>query len=189
MAQIYLASRSPRRRELLTQLNIQYDLVDGDIDERQLTGESATDYVVRLASEKAQQGWRNSAQDKPVLGADTIVVYQQQLLGKPQSQQDAVQTLTLLSGNKHQVITAIAVCYQQSIETLWVESDVEFADISKDEILAYWQTGEPQDKAGSYAIQGIGGQFVKRIQGSYSAIVGLPLYETKQLVHKVIQQL
>lgn len=189
MAQIYLASRSPRRRELLSQLNIQFEIVDGEIDESQLAGENAEQYVQRLAQAKAQQGWKNSPKDKPVLGSDTIVVYQDRLLGKPTNQQDAVNTLTLLSGQQHQVITSVAICWQDRVETITVSSDVEFAPISESQAIEYWQTGEPQDKAGSYAIQGIGGQFVKRIQGSYSAIVGLPLYETKQLVEKVLQRL
>ncbi|WP_440905755.1 Maf family protein [Catenovulum sp. SX2] len=189
MAQIYLASRSPRRRELLAQLNIQYQLVDGEIDESQLLDESAIDYVIRLACEKAQQGWQNCDKTMPVLGSDTIVVYQNQLLGKPANEQDGLNTLSLLSGNQHQVITAVAIKWQDNIETVVVSSDVEFAQLDEQEILAYWQTGEPQDKAGSYAIQGIGGQFVKSIQGSYSAIVGLPLYETKQLIQKVLKQL
>lgn len=189
MAQIYLASRSPRRRELLTQLNIEHQIVDGEIDESQFHNEDATDYVVRLAIEKATQGWKNCAKDMPVLGADTIVVYQNQLLGKPANQQDALKTLALLSGKQHQVITAVAIKWHETIETVTVGSLVDFADITEQEILAYWLTGEPRDKAGSYAIQGIGGQFVKSIQGSYSAIVGLPLYETKQLIGKVTKQL
>ncbi len=182
MKKIYLASKSPRRRELLTQLGVQFDLVEGEIDETPLADESATDYVTRLACAKAKAGWLNSAQDRAVLGSDTIVVYQNQLLGKPNHQADAVKMLSLLSGKTHQVLTA--VCLQNAEQTLseLVVSDVTFAELSEPEIIEYWQTGEPVDKAGSYAIQGIGGQFVVNINGSYSAIVGLPLYETKQLL-------
>lgn len=183
MKKIYLASKSPRRRALLAQLGVDFEPVEGEIDETPFDNESAQDYVLRLARAKAQAGWENSPKDAAVLGSDTIVVFNNQLLGKPKDQADAIKMLSLLSGQTHQVMTAIHLkSSTQSLSDI-VISDVVFAEISEQQIIEYWQTGEPQDKAGSYAIQGIAGQYVKKINGSYSAIVGLPLYETKQLLN------
>lgn len=183
--QIYLASRSPRRQALLKQLGVNFSKVCGEIDESQHSGESAADYVVRLATQKAQTGWQNSDQNRPVLGADTIVVCDGEVFGKPQNQQHAKTMLKQLSGRVHLVMTAVAICQGQQIERIRVTSEVEFAALTEAQMDDYWLTGEPVDKAGGYAIQGYAGVFVKRIHGSYSAIVGLPLFETLELLKKV----
>lgn len=187
MEKIYLASKSPRRRSLLAQLNVEFDVVNGDIDETPFVNEDPASHVKRLASAKAQAGWLNSPQDRAVLGSDTIVVWQNEILGKPKDQADAVRMLSLLSGQIHQVMTAVHIQFSDYALSELVISDVEFCEISETEILTYWQTGEPADKAGSYAIQGIAGQYVKKISGSYSAIVGLPLYETRNLLKQLTQ--
>ncbi|MER2490864.1 Maf family protein [Catenovulum sediminis] len=182
---IYLASRSPRRHSLLKQLNVDFTQVDGEIDESVHSGENAQAYVARLALEKAKKGWSNSDRDRPVLGADTIVVVDGNILGKPVDFSDSRRMLKSMSNRSHQVMTAVAIYSSEQLLQTIVLSDVEFCELDDKQIETYWQTGEPQDKAGSYAIQGIGGQFVKKINGSYSAIVGLPLYETNQLLDKV----
>lgn len=184
---LYLASKSPRRKELLEQIQIEFNLLDASINEQVNDNELAIDFVCRMAEEKAQAGWQNLTStdaDTWVLGSDTVVVCQHQILGKPRDFAHSREMLQLLSGNKHQVITAISLLQENTIYTEYVETNVYFRDISDTEISAYWQSNEPQDKAGSYGIQGIGGKFVKRIEGSYSAVVGLPLYETEQLLLK-----
>jgi len=177
-----LASQSPRRKSLLTQLGYQFECMPANIDESVIEGESAKDYVSRLALEKAQCVAIKQPEKAVVLGSDTTVVYQGEILGKPENVQDCVRILTVLSGTKHQVLTAVAVVCDQKSEVQVIKTDVLFKEISEAEILNYWQTGEPQDKAGAYGLQGIGGQFVISIQGSYSAVVGLPLYETVELL-------
>jgi len=179
---IYLASHSPRRAELLKQIGVPFSLVNASIEEKVKAGESAEEYVSRLAVEKAQAGFENSDRIKPVLGADTIVVIDQQILEKPADQHDAKKMLQLLSGRTHQVFTAIALVDSQSVKTQRVKTDVSFKVLAAQEIDEYWLTGEPLDKAAGYAIQGIAGKFVTNICGSYSAVVGLPLYETEQLI-------
>ncbi len=179
---IYLASNSSGRAELLQQINIPFTLVVGDINETLQQGEQAQDYVLRLATQKAQAGFNNSPQNKPVLGADTIIVLGQQVFEKPKNQRHAAQMLGLLSGKTHQVFTAIALIDAKQIKTKLVISEVTFRSLSKQDITDYWATGEPHDKAAGYAIQGIAAKFVTHIAGSYSAIVGLPLYETDQLI-------
>ncbi|WP_333608351.1 Maf family protein [Arsukibacterium sp.] len=179
---IALASASPRRAALLQQLQLPFTLLQVDVDETPLVDEPATTYVRRLALAKAQAGLALNAGQLPVLGADTIVVFEQQILGKPKSEADFTATLKTLSGRCHQVLTAVAlVSRQQQLQCL-VSTDVYFRQITEAEIAAYWQSGEPQDKAGGYAIQGLAGRFVARIDGSYSAVVGLPLCETEQMV-------
>ncbi len=183
---LILASQSPRRQALLKQLGYQFEIIVADIDESIKHDELPDDYVLRLAKEKAQRGFALSS-DKAnslVLGSDTCVVSQGQILGKPESEADSIKMLSLLSGNQHQVITAIAVVGEGSEQTLTrlVTTEVLFKTLSLTEMQQYWLTGEPQDKAGSYAIQGIAGQFIKSIQGSYSSVVGLPLYECAQLL-------
>ncbi len=183
---LYLASQSPRRRELLAQLGYQFDCLVTNVDETRQPGESAGDYVTRLAEEKASAGLAalqsGADSDMLVLGADTIVVVDEQVLEKPEDQQDAARMMQLLSGRSHQVMTAIALASSKGCVSQKVETRVSFRDLTDDEILAYWQTGEPADKAGGYGIQGIAGKFVSRIDGSYSAVVGLPLMETDQLI-------
>jgi len=185
---IYLASQSPRRRELLAQIGLEFVTCHVDVTEERNETESAQDYVLRLAVDKAQAGVDKlrasnelGAKDV-VLGADTIVVYQGQVLEKPKDQADAANMLRLLSGNKHQVMTAIAVAEQQTCRRDVVITDVQFRPITEQEISDYWHTGEPSDKAGGYAIQGLAGRFVEFITGSYSAVVGLPLMQTEQLL-------
>ncbi|WP_371365132.1 nucleoside triphosphate pyrophosphatase [Pseudomonas sp. QL9] len=184
MPQLYLASSSPRRRELLTQIGLSFNLVSGNVDETPLPDEAPAVYVERLARCKAQAGLTMLAQrpDVCVLGADTAVVLDGRILGKPKDREDALAMLQALSGREHQVLTAVAVVDRDRCEVRVVSSDVSFRAISEAEAEAYWDTGEPHDKAGGYAIQGLAAIFVKRVEGSYSAVVGLPLCETAELL-------
>ncbi len=179
---LILASQSPRRKELLQQLGYDFSCSPADIDESVLLAENPEQYVARLALEKAQAIGKKHSEDTVVLGSDTTVVFGQHILGKPESLSDCLTILKMLSGNSHQVITAIAAVQGERREVVIVSTEVDFKVLSEKEIIRYWQTGEPQDKAGAYGIQGIAGQFVKQIRGSYSAVVGLPLYETAQLL-------
>ncbi|MEW6997624.1 nucleoside triphosphate pyrophosphatase [Colwelliaceae bacterium BS250] len=184
---LYLASKSPRRKELLSQIGIQFELVSADINESPKNDEKPLEFVTRMAIEKAEAGWHNlanPANNQMVLGSDTIVVCNEQILGKPTDFADAQQMLNMLSDSQHQVITAVAIKTFADIDHQAVTTNVTFRAISNAEINAYWQSGEPQDKAGSYGIQGVAGKFVTNIVGSYSAVVGLPLYETEQLLIK-----
>lgn len=192
MKQLILASQSPRRKALLTQLGYQFITQAADINESVQPNENAKDYVVRLATEKAKAIMSVLPTQKNtqaiVLGADTSVVIEDDILGKPANEAECIATLLRLSNKKHQVLTAIAVisqAHKNHVVTQLVETHVQFKSLTVDEIKAYWRTGEPCDKAGSYGIQGIGGQFVTTINGSYSAVVGLPLYETVQLLEHV----
>ncbi|MGR5064800.1 Maf family protein [Photobacterium sp. DNB22_13_2] len=180
--QLYLASGSPRRKELLTQLGYQFERVVVDVEEQHQAGESPADYVQRLSVDKALAGVAVVDGRAPVLGADTIVVSGERILEKPKDFDDAQQMLRLLSGKRHQVMTAVTVASDERRETRLVVTDVWFKTLSEKEIEDYWHSGEPQDKAGSYGIQGIGGKFVERIDGSYYAVVGLPLVETDIMV-------
>jgi len=182
MKKLILASQSPRRQELLTQLGYQFLCMPADIDESVIIGETPAQYVERLAQQKAQCIAENQLGNVLVLGSDTCVVYDDEILGKPENIEQCIAHLTLLAGQKHQVLTAVAVVQGTLMKSVVVSTEVEFKSLNLQEIHNYWQTGEPQDKAGSYGIQGIGGQFVKQIKGSYSAVVGLPLYETAQLL-------
>lgn len=182
MPNLILASQSPRRRVLLSQLGYQFTSCPADIDEQVTGEENPQQYVERLAQEKAQYIAKNQLDTTLVLGSDTCVVYQGEILGKPENLEQCLDFLLALSGNIHQVFTAITVVQGKLSKSVVVSTDVEFKILTAKEIENYWQTGEPQDKAGAYGIQGIGGQFVKRINGSYSAVVGLPLYETAKLL-------
>lgn len=179
---LILASQSPRRAELLEQLQLPFTVKAADIDESVGTSETPHDYVRRLSLQKAQVVASQSAQGSIVLGSDTSVVIDDLILGKPLDKADCHRMLSLLSDRHHQVMTAISAIKGNQILTDVVITDVYFKHLSDKEIDWYWQTGEPLDKAGSYAIQGLGGQFVTQIKGSYSAVVGLPLYETKELL-------
>lgn len=180
---LILASQSPRRRELLEQLGYSFQCLPADIDESILNNEAAEQYVARLALEKAKAVAKRQVNENAViLGSDTSVVFQEKILGKPASLEDCIAILNMLSDSTHKVLTAVAVVKAQRSEVVVVTTEVMFKKLSTNEIARYWQTGEPQDKAGAYGIQGIAGQFVKQIQGSYSAVVGLPLYETAQLL-------
>ncbi|HET8707330.1 MAG TPA: Maf family protein [Pseudomonadales bacterium] len=179
---LWLASTSPRRRALLQQIGVAFQVLAGvEVDETPLSGEPPADYVTRLALAKARAGLALQP-DGIILGADTTVVQANQLLGKPRDLADAEAILQRLSGQKHQVLTAVAIVSQAQALHCCVATDVWFRALSREEILAYWQTGEPQDKAGAYGIQGFGGVFVERIDGSYSAVVGLPIAETATLL-------
>jgi septum formation protein len=193
MKQLILASQSPRRKTLLAQLGYQFSTLVADIDESVCDHESAKDYVLRLAQEKALAIFHTLALEQQkrslVLGADTCVIIDGIILGKPANEAECIETLLRLANNQHQVLTAIAVVGYKAenstnVQSKIVETQVQFKALTLSEIKRYWQTGEPCDKAGSYAIQGIGGQFVTTINGSYSAVVGLPLYETAQLLAK-----
>lgn len=188
MRKIALASASPRRRELLAQLGINFDLVKVDVDETQWPQELATDYVLRLAKTKAQAGIvaQTAGQELPVLGADTIVVVDGEVLGKPVDQQDFLRMMRLLSGRQHQVYTAIALATPTLLLSDTVKTEVWFSPLTEAQMLAYWQTGEPADKAGGYGIQGLASRYIPKISGSYFAVVGLPLYETDQLLQQLI---
>lgn len=188
MVKIALASASPRRRELLTQLGVDFQLVKVDVDETQWPQESATDYVLRLAKTKAQAGLAAQPQSdvRPVLGADTIVVVDGQVLGKPADQQDFLRMMHLLSGRQHQVYTAIALASPNLLLSDTVKTDVWFSPLTSTQMLDYWQSGEPADKAGGYGIQGLASRFIPKIAGSYFAVVGLPLYETDQLLQQLV---
>lgn len=179
---LLLASQSPRRAELLQQIGIPFTQFPVDIDETVLPHESPKKYVQRMAQEKSAMGFQRTDNNNIVLGADTIVVAQGQILGKPKHKNDAIRMLNILSDNTHQVLTAVTVISAKQQKSTVVETQVCFGPLTTQEIAWYWQSGEPQDKAGSYGIQGLGGQFVKHINGSYSAVVGLPLYQTKILL-------
>ena len=181
-AQIVLASASPRRCELLNQIGVRFEQQSAEVNETPRTKESAEEYVSRLALDKARAIWKcRGYQGIAVLGADTSVVMDEQLFAKPQDFEDCRRMLRNLSGRKHQVLTAVALVREREAIRVSV-SDVWFRRISDAEIEAYWHTGEPVDKAGSYAIQGIAGIFIKRLEGSYSGVMGLPLLETAQLL-------
>jgi septum formation protein len=182
---IYLASQSPRRRELLTQIGIEYELLSNDIDETPLKDELASDYVQRLAIEKARAGKKLATENKPVLGADTIVVVDNKLLGKPCNEKDAIAMLLSLSNRTHQVMTAVALVQGDQVVSDVVMTNVTFRAINEQEALSYWLSGEPKDKAGGYGIQGLGAQFVEKIEGCYFAVVGLPLMKTQQLLNRL----
>jgi len=181
--QLYLASSSPRRAELLAQIGVDFEQLFVDVDEKRKNRESVTEYVARLAFEKATAG-HQLALDKniPVLGADTIVYIAGEILGKPQNLNEATRMLRLLSGQTHQVLTAVALVNASKQRQIVQSSSVTMRDISDNEIEAYWQTGEPHDKAGSYAIQGKAAIYISHIEGSYSGVMGLPVFETASLL-------
>jgi septum formation protein len=188
---IYLASASPRRSVLLAQLGIPHTVRPVDLDERLQPGESPSEYVRRLASEKALALWDRLGPDErlPVLAADTSVALDEQIMGKPTDSADGVRMLRSLSGRTHQVFTGVALKHAQGAETQVNVSEVSFRRMSDPEIQAYWETGEPRDKAGGYAVQGIAAVFIERIAGSFSGIMGLPLFETAQLLRSIGWQL
>lgn len=177
-----LASASPRRRELLASIGVGVEVSPADIDETPRQGEDAAAYVTRLAREKALAGGRHSA--LPTLGSDTAVVCDGEILGKPAGPEDAAAMLRRLSGREHEVITAVAVSGPSGMLDACVATRVVMREIMEDEIAAYWASGEPLDKAGGYAIQGLGAVFIERIAGSHSAVVGLPLFETAALLRR-----
>ncbi len=194
---IYLASRSPRRRELLAQIGVRFQVLafrgkretDPGLDESVLQGEAPRVYVERVARAKAQAGWQRLEQRNlpraAVLAADTTVAVDEQIFGKPADRRAAATMLAALSGRKHQVLSAIALRYESQLECALSISEVEFRVLSADDIRHYVATGEGDDKAGAYAIQGRAAQFIATLQGSYSGVMGLPLYETAQLLDRM----
>lgn len=183
-ARIVLASASPRRKELLDQIKVSYIVYPVDLDETPLLGEAPIDYVQRIAAEKSAACVRQRGDKLPVLAADTAVVLADRIMGKPKDRDDAYTMLRQLSGNMHRVYSAISLRGREHLEAVSI-TEVTFRPLTDREIEAYWLTDEPVDKAGSYAIQGIGGVFVQSINGSFSGVVGLPLFETAELLSRL----
>ena len=183
-AQLHLASSSPRRRDILTALGLAFSHAGVDIDESRIAGEAVDDMAMRLAREKAFAAATRRQEGIPVLAADTIVVLGDRVFGKPASKDEALDMLASLSGTAHRVITAVAVMTAAELGMAMSDTEVRFRDIKPDEALAYWQSGEPAGKAGGYAIQGLGGIFVESVKGSYSGVVGLPVFETADLLRQ-----
>lgn len=192
---IYLASRSPRRRELLLQVGVRFEPLlfregsrqDVETDEAARPGEPPDDYVRRVTLQKVETAWqrvvmRRGLQRKPVLAADTTVALAGEILAKPMDRPDAERMLRLLSGTQHRVLTAVALQYEQRTEIAVSESLVTFGVLDEGRIASYVHSGEPFDKAGAYGIQGRAGAFIQRLEGSYSGVMGLPLYETVNLL-------
>lgn len=180
---LFLSSGSPRRLELVGQLGLMCEVVNAPIEEVALPGESVESYVLRMAVEKAMSGYNKLAGDDIwVVGGDTLVYFEGKVLEKPRNQVDGCKMLRMLSNTTHQVFSAVAVMHDGAVFSAVNKTEVTFRALLDDEIEAYWQSGEPEDKAGAYAIQGIAARFVKSIDGSYSAVMGLPLYEMDQLL-------
>ena len=194
---IYLASRSPRRRELLTQIGVRYHLLlfrervgeRPEVDEAPLAGEAPAAYVERMARAKADAGWRRMLQRNlpiaPVLAADTTVALEARIFGKPRDRAEAADMLAALSGRRHEVLTAVALKNHDDLEVVLSASEVQLRPLTPEEITQYAASGEGDDKAGAYAIQGRAGRFVVELRGSYSGVMGLPLYETHRLLEKL----
>ncbi|OUS01794.1 septum formation protein Maf [Gammaproteobacteria bacterium 42_54_T18] len=188
LTSLYLASTSPRRRELLKQIGVQLTTLPVGVNETPLLNESAQAYVQRLSQAKAAAGWSRVVADQlslmPVLGSDTSVVLEGAILGKPESKSQCVETLMSLSGRTHQVMTAVTLQLAEKRATQLSVTDVTFRVLSEEDALRYWNTGEPLDKAGGYGIQGFGAVFVQSIAGSYSGVVGLPIEKTVVLLNQ-----
>jgi septum formation protein len=182
--QIYLASRSPRRHALLAQIGVRFAVLDAQVDETLHPGEHAEDYVLRLAREKARRARAglSPGDRRPVLGADTAVVVDEHILGKPHDLEESLAMMQALSGRSHRVLTAVALIAPDGERTDLSESRVSFRSLTREECVRYWHTGEPCDKAGGYGIQGLGALFVAGLNGSYSGVMGLPLFETGRLL-------
>lgn len=182
LPQLILASASPRRRELLDQIGVRYRVNSVDIDEARQQNEPALAYVQRLAQLKAGVGAVGEYDKLPALGADTAVVLDDSIMGKPANREEAIAMLAALSGREHQVMTAVAVALPGRARIRLSVSRVRFRSTTRDERNRYWESGECTDKAGAYAIQGMGGLFISHLEGSYSGVMGLPLFETGQLL-------
>ncbi|MBP6114504.1 MAG: septum formation inhibitor Maf [Acinetobacter sp.] len=191
MARIILASSSPRRKELLEQVGLKFEIFSPDIDESVCIGESADHYVQRLAEQKAQAILAQFP-DAIVIAADTSLVLDHKIIGKPESKQHAFEIWTALSDRQHDVFSGVCVmsseCDPNTVQSMVVRTKVYFQKLSQLDMEQYWATGEPIGKAGAYAIQGYAAQFIPRIEGSYSNVVGLPLYETLQLLKNIDQR-
>lgn len=181
---IYLASASPRRSALLRQIFVPHQILIPNIDESRLEGEPPADYVVRLARAKAQRIWDRlkPAELRPVLAADTTVALGDVIFGKPRDRAEGVAMLQQLSGRVHEVFTAVALCHANGVQHALSRSEVRFRALTESECHAYWNSGEPQDKAGGYAVQGLAAAFITELNGSFSGVMGLPLAETAQLL-------
>jgi septum formation protein len=180
---IYLASASPRRAELLRQIRVAFRILPVAVDESVRGGEAPLDYVARLAAAKAESGWdARPSQDAVVLAADTTVVLQDEIFGKPRDDRDGEAMLLKLSGRTHEVLTAVALRSAGGAWSRVSRSEVTFRVIGRAEARAYWESGEPRDKAGGYAVQGLGAVFIAHLSGSFSGVMGLPLYETGELL-------
>jgi septum formation protein len=181
---VYLASASPRRRELLAQIGVPFQLLAVDVDETTAPGEGPEAYVRRVSAAKAASGWAAPLRHlpAPVLAADTAVVLGGRILQKPADAEDGMRMLLDLSGRTHEVLTAIALATARGLQSRLSRSEVTFRAISRSEARAYWETGEPRDKAGGYAIQGRAAVFVADLKGSHSGVMGLPLFETAALL-------
>ena len=196
---VYLASRSPRRRELLRQIGVGFEMLvlrdhrdrGPDVDETPLAGESPDDYVRRVCMLKAEAGWKRLAERKlplmPVLSADTTVCLGNDIFGKPADADDARRMLSALSGSEHRVLTAVALQFGTRAELAVSESFVRFRALTGQDVDAYIETGEPFDKAGAYGIQGHAATFISEIRGSYTGIMGLPLFETAMLLERILR--
>lgn len=182
--ELVLASASPRRAALLDQLGVRYTIDPADVDERERAEEAPNDYVRRIALTKAETVCGRRGRAEPVLGADTAVVIDDRIIGKPADYTEAAAILGALSGRWHEVYTGVALVHRAA-SIIAVRTRVKFRVLEQAEIAAYWDTGEPCDKAGAYAIQGIAGAFVERIDGSYSNVVGLPLMETLTMLARI----
>ena len=179
---LVLASASPRRRELLAQIGVPHEVRAADVDERLLEGEAPAAGALRLAAAKARAVPAALGTGRPVLGADTIVVLDGVTLGKPRDREDALAMLARLSGRTHRVLSAVALATAQGVAQRLSDSAVRLRALTPAECVAYWETGEPADKAGAYAIQGRGAVFIAALEGSYSGVMGLPLFETAELL-------
>ena len=191
--EIILASRSPRRQQMLTELGLQFDVFTADIDETVREGERPADYVTRLAGEKALAAAVALAQpmdnpqskvrgSRPILAADTAVALGETIFGKPANKADAFRIWSALSASTHHVYTGLALLVEDDLQLRCVTTEIVYRSMNEREMTEYWETGEPQDKAGAYAVQGLGSAFVKEVRGSYSNVVGLPLYELRELL-------
>jgi len=183
-AQLYLASRSPRRARFLEQLGLRFETLPADVPEQPQPGQPPAEYALAVALAKARAAAQAAPRPLPVLGADTDVSIDGEILGKPRDRADALAMLARLSGRSHEVCSAVALIVGERVETALSVTRVHFGVISPEQAAAYWESGEPADKAGAYAIQGHAARWVRRIEGSYSGVVGLPLYETCELLQR-----
>jgi nucleoside triphosphate pyrophosphatase len=183
---VYLASKSPRRKELLLQIGVEFECLSADIDESVRNNEAPLDYVQRIAQSKAVAGWSSNArkQEIPLVAADTSVVVGEQILGKPKSKQDAIQMLNMLSDNTHLVMTCVVVTNGLKTVNKTSVTEVKFAKLKEQQMLDYIATGDCFDKAGGYGIQGYAARFIENINGSYTGVVGLPVFETAQILEQ-----
>ncbi|MCL7748105.1 Maf family protein [Halalkalibacter alkaliphilus] len=184
MKSFILASGSPRRKELLEQAHYSFSIQTSAVEEIVKEGLSPAEVVQQLAKQKAEDVW-SKAKDAVVLGSDTVVAFEDKILGKPENEEEAKAMLQMLSGHTHSVYTGVAICSQEGVMTFYEKTDVEFYSLSEEDIRMYIRSGEPFDKAGSYGIQGFGAFLVKRIVGDYFAVVGLPLARTMRELKKI----